>query len=327
MSSSVLTPSPFVLPAPVALENQPRYKLSIVSITRGSPDDLRFLENQIQTCSLFLDLNEVESWWLVVPGAKVSFFENYLERLCQARQWCAPWIVYSEDLLLSWSLFGLTLDRQRYHKFLKLAISRIVLTKSYLVLDSDVLCIRPTKVAELFLEGRSKATVVKKAQKGFSYTFDRWKPTSEAALYLGNISVPFIMDVTPQILNRDIVNQMDAHLRQHGSRLEDLLFSWRRWTEYTAYFLIAYQYGLWEKYHAQVPQEEWLAPSVWYREESSRWNVEKIFSHAKRIDTNSSSTAFFVVFQSNTHISGTYVRDQIQKYLPSKPHFPYRRRS
>jgi hypothetical protein len=177
-------------------------------------------------------------------------------------------------------------------------------------------------VKDFFIEGRSKATVLKKPS-GFSHAFDRWKPNSEKVLSLGNISVPFLMDVTPQILNRDIVEEMDLHLRQHGSRLENLLFSWRRWTEYTAYFLIAWQYDMWERYHVVVPQEEWLGPSVWYREEASRWNVAEIFSSTRR---NSSSSAFFVVFQSNTHIPGTNVRNKIQKHLPSTPYFPYQRR-
>ncbi len=89
------------------------------------------------------------------------------------------------------------------------------------------------------------------------------------------------------------------------------------WTEYVVYYIFASSFGLWERYHHVVPLEQWLRSSVWSADAVRYWNASAVFTTAADVP------GYFSVFQTNTHMPGTFVRDQMQAYLPAEPHFTF----
>ncbi len=102
------------------------WTLSIITVLSASNHSLEFFANQLQTCTLFFDLNSIETWWVVVPQSRVELVKSFLIDQCSNHKRCAPWEVASEDIISVQFFFRFIIDPQRRHKFLKLAAYRLV---------------------------------------------------------------------------------------------------------------------------------------------------------------------------------------------------------
>ena len=105
----------------------------------------------------------------------------------------------------------------------------------YLTLDADVLCCKPTSLADLFPEGKALCTHDRKA------THLHWWKSSYNVLKLKPNLTDRGCGVTPMLLHTDSVKSLLSKLdkiykKPHNQALVELIKHGRKWTEYTLYW-------------------------------------------------------------------------------------------
>ena len=124
-------------------------------------------------------------------------------------------------------------------QILKLGMARRVETERYLVLDSDVLAVRPIGWKDLCPNGRALLSWEPLA------THESWWRASSAILGIDLAWGPDegVMGVTPEILSTRVVRRLLERIESHGRRWPWSRRAWERillarpgWTEYSLYW-------------------------------------------------------------------------------------------
>ncbi len=280
-----------VLPLRVAGERQEldrvrRFLLPSFDLLWRQPDQLEFL--------------------VIVPPADLLVVKRGL-----AGATTFPIRILSEDALCP-TLAG----KSGWHKqqILKLAAAEAVSGPWYLTLDADVILRRPASLQDLFPEGKPVFE-----QLAARYHWDWWRASSS----LLGTSVAFdaatvMMDVTPEILHRDVTMELLAEIgrRNRANDVHTFLFDNRAqgWTEYSLYWLYVLEKGLEHSLYSWNRGR--LYEGIWIDEQATdRARVDRLFGPG--------SMAFFLVLQSNIGLPPDAVERLIDPYIRLRARRPY----
>jgi hypothetical protein len=180
----------------------------------------------------FLDPACVDAFWVVAPPDEVRAVVRMVE----------PWRdafgirVVSDDAVAPGAARSSGWIKQQ---LLKLGIARLVESPRYLVLDSDVLAVRPVGAPDLCPGGRARL-----GTEPLSTHPEWWRASSRIlGLDLAWGDDDPVMGVTPEILDTDVVRALLDHVERHARRWpwsrrgwERVLLARRGWTEYSLYW-------------------------------------------------------------------------------------------
>jgi hypothetical protein len=231
-------------------------------------------------------------------------------------------------------------------QLIKLAIANHVKTDFYLTLDADIICTQSVHHSDLVKEGRA----VYSANSHSRYDNEFLRRLLKTVLKLDPLFVPRhnYYNVTPAVLSRDAVLQLQQYLRRLsidefntslklvGSKKSKLIFlgywliyrclpkrSSRReqivdykgyllrntpWTEYTLYYNFCDSKDLLDQYHI-------LTPHCIYAGENSVWKKDQLINWQPENCFEGDRNFFFCVFQSNTEIPAEVVLEKVEKFL------------
>ncbi len=184
---------------------------------------------------------------------------------------------------------------------LKLAFAASCPTPFYLTLDPDVLLCRRLAPEHLVRDGRCFTSWMTKAEH------PHWWEASASLLSMPLDPGPRGLNVTPQMLAREIARKLAAHLGADPWRI--LLDSDRPWTEYTLYSVFAEQSGLLTQWHRDdLPDgRRLLGRSVWMPENFSNYSLRDIHDDPHG--------AFFTVCASHAQVPAATVRHLFEEML------------
>lgn len=184
---------------------------------------------------------------------------------------------------------------------LKLAFAAACPAPFCLTLDPDVLLCRRLAPEHLVRDGKCFTSWMTKAEHPHW-----WRASSDILdmkLDLGARG----LNVTPQMLARDIARRLAAHLG--GDPWLTLLDSGHSWTEYTLYSIFAEQSGLMGQWHRDdLPDgRHLLGRSVWMPENFAGYSLRDIHEDSRG--------AFFTVCASHAMVPVATIRGMFEEML------------
>jgi Family of unknown function (DUF6492) len=199
-------------------------------------------------------------------------------------------------------------------QIIKLNAPALMSAPFVLVLDPDVLAVKPIAREDLLPGGRA---ILEPEGRG---VHRQWWRDSADLLGVDPGLHRRGMNVTPALLSSAVLAEVQQRLEAVSGRhwMDTLLTSYCDWTEYTLYLLAAEGAGLVERYHVwaddpAAPVHLQIDPdvSIWDAATASRANVARLFSP--------DDPGLFAVVQSNTGLPPSEVA------AVAAEHFPVRR--
>src|SRR5262245_28245885 len=180
-------------------------------------------------------------WLIICPPDDIDTIEKRMETMGASTV-----EVLSEDLLLP-ALHG----RHGWHKqqLLKLAASQAVQTPHYLLLDADVMLMRPTSTEDLMPGGRPRLG----ARRGSDHP--NWWQASGRMLKppISILPEDRVMGVTPAILKTDLARRVLPEVARRNDADDGAAWLYERrkegWSEYTLYWLLALETDVAGEWH------------------------------------------------------------------------------
>jgi hypothetical protein len=194
-----------------------------------------------------------------------------------------------------------------WHKqqLVKLAMADVVATDQYLLLDADVICVRPLRREDLMQQGKARCYRYQNANHA------RWYRWAQRVLRLRRSG--WVHGVTPAVLDRRAVRRLASYLTTQPPRLFDQFqrtarrflrtwraagrapqsgrppmtlystdhsTSWRQqlldllpWTEYSLYFTFLEATGQFDRYHVHTDHSLY-ANCVWSGKSFDHWQPQ-----------------------------------------------------
>ncbi len=273
--------------------------------------------------------------WIVVPDAQ---FAEISQRVNQ-KNFC----VIAESTLIP-ELKFFSIKGWYLQQLVKLSIVSRIKTEFYLTLDADVICTKPIQFSDLVKDDRA----VYYAVDSDRYENRLWYDWSRNVLKLELLAKHNCYNVTPAVLSRNVVIQLQQYLKQlsiaeltSAIKFSDskrrnfvLLLSWLccrvlpkksilreqlldykaylirniPWTEYALYYSFCEMQGLLDEYHVRVP-------NCIYSGKESVWHADQYTKWQPESWFEGDRDFFFCVFQSNTEISAEVIWQKVEKFL------------
>lgn len=200
-------------------------------------------------------------------------------------------------------------------QIIKLAAPAITSADFVLVLDPDVLAVKPITETALFANGR--ALLEPEAR---SVHRQWWLDSADLLGVSPGLDRPG-MNVTPALLSTAILAEVHRRLEAAGHRrwVEVLLTAYCDWTEYTLYLLTAEASGLLDRHHlwadaAEAPAHLHVDPQL------SIWSAEAVTAEAIARCFTAEDPGLFAVVQSKPGVSVTEVADAVAGQIPVHVH-------
>lgn len=292
--------------------------------------DLRRAE--ILARSLQLNFHGLGALWIVTPPSDRAAIESQLSRLGFPGR---PHVVAETELVpeLGWG----PLIRGWYRQQLvKLAIAERVATVNYLTLDADVVCVRKVTPDDLTPSGRGLCHVL--AERSHR----DWYLGSADVLGLPPPGAGRLHNVTPAVLHREAVMELQQHLASRAARGEyrtglralrqravvaaarvggsSPADQWRAyliggtpWTEYALYYTWLESSGRLDRYHTRSSQCLYsIDGSVWRarRQPFADWKPAPLFE--------GQGPPYFAVVQSVARCPVDEVWAKLEPYLGAR---------
>ncbi len=183
---------------------------------------------------------------------------------------------------------------------IKLAITKKIRSKFYLTLDADLICIGPVRYSDLIKNGKALCQIEK------TDFHPKWFKNTERILGFKRSGRAY--GVTPALLSKDCVIELQKFLSKKESNWKLFLIKNIPWTEYTLYFTFIENTGLLKKYHEKPDVENICSykKSLWFKEDFEKWNPKKSFGKKKY---------FFIVTQSNMNIPAKEIWAKVHNYI------------
>lgn len=180
----------------------------------------------------------------------------------------------------------------------KLLVAHLLKAEFYLVLDSDIMPLRPFGTQELFIDGRATYTKAREHHEWY-----------QASAKLGQFDVSGKcahdrigeFGPTPATIHKRVSQMVISHLKRvHGSRWLEVVFQADHlgWTEFTLYHLTACTFNMMDMYHDTGGR--WV---YWKYYGDLGWNFDDLFG--------STNDAIFAIFQDA--IDGMTLRNVLKK--------------
>jgi hypothetical protein len=196
-------------------------------------------------------------------------------------------------------------------QIIKLNAPAFVDAEFVLMLDPDVMAIKPLNRALLVGEGRA---LLEPESREVHRQW--WLDSADLLEVSPGLERPG-MNVTPAVLSTAVLRELHRRLEAVGGRpwMDVLLTSYCNWTEYTLYLLAAEASGLEQRYHLwaddpRAPAHLHTDPatSIWDAEHATPSNVERLFAEQ--------DPGLFAVVQSNTGLPASEIAAVANRHFP-----------
>jgi hypothetical protein len=254
---------------------------------------------------------------VIVPPGEVA----------ETRELLAPWAhlhiaVHDEEVLIPGLATYAGVDGWRKQQAIKLAGAGASATPFVLMLDPDVICVKPLRFEDLVIDGHALLDQYTRT------TRVHWWRTSARLLGVAPDLERPGMHVTPALLSAEVVRGLLESLEHRWNRpwidvlLADHLGWWRQfwppalrrqsWSEYSLYYVYAEAQGLLDRVHVSsqspgVPRRLISQASVWRATPFEDWDPAYCFSTA--------DPGLFCVVQSNKLIPPEQVWERVAPYI------------
>lgn len=245
-------------------EGSSRFQFSAVLPTRIS--DYKFLSLFSKSCQNILTKRIVSDLHVVVPDDEFDAFIRLTTNI--SRDF---WIIHREsDFLPEILEHGRGHSGWQLQQDLKIAAYRIVTNDLYIALDADILCTGFSNFDSLVdnsLGKRSNACVEYIGPGSKFFGKKNIEPTLTALEISTDAPRTFTMGWTPQVFDRRALEDINENFMHRNNTLLDYLMLNGRdrhgctncdmvWTEYLAYYFLSTHFGLWTKYHHEIPSPD-----------------------------------------------------------------------
>lgn len=189
----------------------------------------RFLKIGMMTYSKYLDVDTIEEFFVIVPGEDVEQVKKLLEEQYPSY----PWRVLNEMALLHPSL-PVGWARQQT---IKLAISMLIKTSTYLIIDDDTYLTKPFSAKDLCDASNGKL-VMNKTKIDFPFFF-LWSTQVLKYDYDQVQDYPVHMAITPEVFVVQVVRDLVKWLiSEYGANKKwQLQLYQNKYTEYGLYWI------------------------------------------------------------------------------------------
>lgn len=238
-----------------------RSKPSFSAVMPTTMRDIKFLRLQSKSCRNVLTPDIVSDLHLVVPDEEFQMF------ITATSNFSLPiWRIHKEsDFLPEIKNLGRGHSGWELQQEIKLAAYRWMENDFYFTLDADVICTGYDLKQVMHTKYNQRANACLEYIGPGSRFFG--KKNFNTTLIALDISInhypDFAMGWTPQLLSKlllqDIEHQFEKnnqtfleHLMMRGRQRKNCIQCNNTWTEYFAYFALAYELNLWDKYHQNI---------------------------------------------------------------------------
>lgn len=263
-----------------------------------SHDNLdRFLRLGMPTFEKYLDISGLKDFFVIAPNADVS----YIRQTLQEKHPRFPWNVLSEDVLVSKEVPAGWAKQQTS----KLAISALVKTDLYLIVDDDTYLTKPFGSKDLMHQGK---ILLNKTQIDFPFFF-LWSAQVLDVDFDKVQEFPEYMAITPEIFKTSIVREIVRVLEgKFGNRMQwQKALAEHKYTEYCLYWIYLIDKGLASDLYALEHAPSVYGAATTGPEHKMAENVATSFTQNRDF--------WFSFVQSSLPYSVAEVEKEIQKHL------------
>lgn len=181
------------------------------------------------TYEKFLDVSSIEEFFVIVPTEDVE----KVKKLLTGRYPTYPWNVINEAALLHGSLPPGWARQQTA----KLAISMLVRTSTYLIIDDDTYLTKPFSAKDLYDPANGKL-IMNKTSIDFPFFF-LWSAQILKHDFDEVQDFPTNMAITPEVFVRDVVRDLVKWLIEEygGNKQWQMHLYQNKYTEYCLYWI------------------------------------------------------------------------------------------
>lgn len=261
----------------------------------------RFMRIGMRTYKRFMNPDIVADFFVIVP--KPDFDRIKRRLLAEYPEW--PWRVIVEDVIVARTVPSGWAKQQTA----KLAISSLVKTSHYLIIDDDTYLTRPLREAQELFDERGRARM-NRCDIDFPFFF-LWSSQVLGVEWDQVQDAPFHMAITPEIFVTDVVRDLVQVLEdKYGSHMKwQEYLAEHKFTEYCLYWIFLIKRGEREKWYAADGADVALyAFPTTGPEHDMPTQVRKSFSEG-------SDGHLFSFVQSSLSHTVYDVEEQILKYL------------
>lgn len=269
--------------------------------------DLSRFELSLSSLEKKFDLSIIKEYIIIIRKKEYKKIENSLVSKIPIR------VVYEESLINP-KLIKLFPKKWYLQQALKIAVSKIITTKMYLVLDCDTILIKRLNNKKLFpndlpIFNLGSKKNHKRWWEGSLKTLKYRKKKSQISINGEEMGI----GVTPCIVYTKIMLELIDYLEkikgELGNWVEYLLsINTPRWTEYTMYYLyIEENYKVKDLYDLKT---KYILANF----ENSLWRIAKLNKFISNVPNLQKQYGYFIVIQGTTRIS----TEKIKKILNRK---------
>jgi hypothetical protein len=279
-------------------------------------DNLARLDLLFSTLAHFAEPQLVEDLLIIVRGDEADVIERHL---CSWPELPLRMVIEDEHFP-AFAQFSRPWQVRPWHRqqIIKLNASAFTNAPFVLVLDPDVLAVKPIRYETLVSDGRALLEPEPRTVQR------RWWLDSASLLGVdAGLERPG-MQVTPAIVSTAILTKVHERLEEVWDRpwMDVLLTSYCEWTEFTLYLLTAEWAGLLARYHlwaddpaAPAHLHVDAATSVWHARSATRERVARLFA-------SDDDPGLFAVVQSNTRFPASEVASVVAEHIPVRATTP-----
>lgn len=257
----------------------------------------RFITIGMPTYEKYMKLDDVQEFLVIVPKPFVSDVQQVLQNAFP--KW--PWKVMNEDTFLHPSIPPGWARQQT----IKLAVSMIVKTPYYLIIDDDTYLTKPFVASDMLDNGK---VIMNKTDIDFPFFF-LWSAQVLKADFDKVQTAPCHMGITPEIFITSEVSDLVRWLvATYGSnKLWQLYLADHKFTEYCLYWIWLMENGKADKLYATDSSKKLYDYATTGREHNMDSRVQESFK--------SNTNHWFSFVQSSLDIPVDRVRKSVMKHL------------
>jgi hypothetical protein len=201
-------------------------KISFVLPIKGSLDILRAFNILIPSIEKFFDIDEICDFFIICVNSEYEIIKNYISKFNKNLKLN---IIIENEIIRDTNTF-LKLSNWKRQQILKLEIAKILKTKLYITLDSDLFLIKKCSINDFFIDSKIIYNI-----SNFNIHTNWWIDSCKILKY-NIIEDKCTFDVTPSIIITNVVLELLDFLNINDYTIF-LYESNKNWTEYTLYWL------------------------------------------------------------------------------------------
>ncbi len=279
-------------------KTNPANEKQTIVLPLGPKDGARF-QNLYKSMRKFFDFSSVSEWIIITPDKTAGYVQEVMNVLDDTTR---ELVTLLDDTEVIPVMKKKPTSNWMTQQIIKLGVASLIKTRFYLILDSDLLCIKPTSFTDLVVNGKA---MVNMYNSDSEVTLPDWWKSSETTLQL-KMNSPTYFGVTPAMLATEVVLGLHKHIETiHNQEWSEYLldnvynFSFTEFCLYGVYVMATKQF---QTFHIPTQNGVYNSDkSVWFESQFKALDLGQIVRQAHALPGH------FLVMQSNTGIPASEV--------------------